>query len=212
VTPTVTDANVLLGYINPGHLVGGAVRLNADKARSIFEQTIARPLGMSSERAAIRRASDRRVQHDPDDQSRVNRTRSRDVASLRCFAFGGNGPLFACGMATALGMSRVVVPPCAGLFSSFGLLYADVEHHYGRTLRRLLRKCDLGEVEAPWSTLARQATEQLNGRGLYRSAGTPAPLSRASLPRADVRADRARPDGAIDQKMMTYLEKHSHGA
>src|SRR4029079_1514874 len=51
-TPTITDANVLLGYINPAYLVGGALKLNADKARAAFEEKIAKPLGMPSERAA----------------------------------------------------------------------------------------------------------------------------------------------------------------
>src|SRR5688572_19035492 len=50
--PTITDANVLLGYINPGHLVGGALKLNADKARTAFAEKIAKPLGMPVERAA----------------------------------------------------------------------------------------------------------------------------------------------------------------
>ena len=66
-------------------------------------------------------------------------------------------------MAKSLGMNRVVVPPSAGLFSSFGLLYADVEHHYSRTFRRLLRQADLAEIERAWKTLADQATAQLAG-------------------------------------------------
>jgi N-methylhydantoinase A len=206
VTPTVTDANVLLGYINPQHLVGGAVRLNADKARSIFEQTIARPLGMSSERAAYgahQIAASNMIRA----IKAVSTERGRDVREFALFAFGGNGPLFACGMAAALGMSRVVVPPCAGLFSSFGLLYADVEHHYGRTLRRLLRKCDLGEVERAWSTLARQATEQLVAEGF---TGPRARLRRSAALHYQGQTYELTvpvPDGAIDQKMMTYLEE-----
>ena len=62
-------------------------------------------------------------------------------------------------------MKQIVVPPSAGLFSSFGLLYADVEHHYSRTLRRLLRKANLQEIEKAWDTLARQARDQLAAEG-----------------------------------------------
>src|SRR5258708_36220397 len=91
----------------------------------------------------------------------VSTERGRDPREFALFAFGGNGPLFACGMATSLGMSRVVVPPSAGLFSSFGLLYADVEHHYSRTFRRLLRQADLAEIERAWTALADHATAQL---------------------------------------------------
>jgi N-methylhydantoinase A len=57
------------------------------------------------------------------------------------------------------------VPPSAGLFSSFGLLYADVEHHYARTFRRLLRSADRTEVQRAWDALAKQAHDQLAAEG-----------------------------------------------
>jgi N-methylhydantoinase A len=163
-TPTVTDANLLLGYINPAHLVGGALKLNAEKARRVFAETIAAPMGMTIEKAAhgahLIAASNmiRAIKA-------VSTERGRDPREFALFAFGGNGPVFACGMAAALGMKRVVVPPSAGLFSSFGLLYADVEHHYSRTLRRLLRKTSLPEVTQAWDALAKQATDQLAAEG-----------------------------------------------
>jgi N-methylhydantoinase A len=163
-TPTVTDANVLLGYLNPAHLVGGALKLNAIKAKEIFEKNIARPLNMSVERAAhgahLIAASNmiRAIKA-------VSTERGRDPREFALFAFGGNGPVFACGMAAALGMKRILVPPSAGLFSSFGLLYADVEHHYSRTFRRLLRKSDPREIERTWDALAKQALDQLAAEG-----------------------------------------------
>ena len=95
----------------------------------------------------------------------VSTERGRDPREFALFAFGGNGPVFACGMAAALGMTRIVVPPSAGLFSSFGLLYADVEHHYSRTFRRLLRKSDPREIEGAWAALAKQALDQLAAEG-----------------------------------------------
>jgi N-methylhydantoinase A len=163
-TPTVTDANVLLGYINPSYLVGGALKLNPEKARRVFEERIAKPLSMPLERAAhgahLIAASNmiRAIKA-------VSTERGRDPREFALFAFGGNGPVFACGMAAALGMKRIVVPPSPGLFSSFGLLYADVEHHYSRTLRRVLRKSDPQEIERAWAALARQARDQLTADG-----------------------------------------------
>ena len=163
-TPTITDANLLLGYINPRQLVGGALKLNAAKARKVFAEKIAAPLRMSVEQAAhgahLIAASNmiRAIKA-------VSTERGRDPRAFALFAFGGNGPVFACGMAAALGMKRVVVPPSAGLFSSFGLLYADVEHHYSRTLRRLLRKSDPREIERAWDELAREASRQLEVEG-----------------------------------------------
>ena len=175
-TPTITDANLLLGYLNPGYLVGGAVRLNPDKARRAFEEKIAGPLGMSVERAAhgahLIAASNmiRAIKA-------VSTERGRDPRDFSLFAFGGNGPVFACGMAAALGIARIVVPPSAGLFSSFGLLYADVEHHYGRTLRRLLRGSDRREIEQAWDALAKQALDQLAAEGF---AGEKAKVRRSA--------------------------------
>ena len=155
---------MLLGYINPGHLVGGALKLNADKARAAFAEKIAKPLGMPVERAAYGAhliAASNMIRA----IKAVSTERGRDPREFALFAFGGNGPLFAAGMAAALGISRVVVPPSAGLFSSFGLLYADVEHHYARTFRRLLRQADLGEIDTAWDALAKQASDQLAVEG-----------------------------------------------
>jgi N-methylhydantoinase A len=162
--PTITDANVILGYINPAYLVGGALRLNADKARNVFEEKIAKPLALSLPHAAYgahRIAAANMIRA----IKAVSTERGRDPRDYALFAFGGNGPLFATGMAEALQMTRIVVPPSPGLFSAFGLLYADVEHHYSRTFRRLLRTADPQELAEAWDQLAREASEQLTADG-----------------------------------------------
>lgn len=162
--PTVTDANVILGYINPDHLVGGALQLNADRARHAFEEAIARPLGLSPAHAAYgahQIAASNMIRA----IKAVSTERGRDPRDYALFAFGGNGPLFAAGMAEALRMTRVVVPPSPGLFSAFGLLYADVEHHYSRTFRRLLGAVSPRELSDAWDQLAHQAIAQLRADG-----------------------------------------------
>jgi N-methylhydantoinase A len=205
-TPTITDASVVLGYINPKHLVGGALRLNAAKARDSLAAAIARPLGMSVEQAAYgahQIAASNMIRA----IKAVSTERGRDPRDFALFAFGGNGPLFAAGMARALGMTKVVVPPSAGLFSSFGLLYADVEHHYGRTLRRLLRGADLAEIGAAWNALSAQASEQLASEGFK---GAVARLKRsAALHYQGQTWDLTVPvpDGPIDADMVAYLEE-----
>jgi N-methylhydantoinase A len=205
-TPTVTDANVVLGYLNPEYLVGGALKINAAKARAALETKIAKPLGLSVEAAAhgahLIAASNmiRAIKA-------VSTERGRDPREFALFAFGGNGPLFACGMAEALGIRRVVVPPSAGLFSSFGLLYADVEHHYGRTFRRLLRKADLGEISAAWQVLANEAMAQLALEGF---TGPSARLRRsAALHYHGQSFDLVVPvpDRPFDAAMVAYLEE-----
>jgi N-methylhydantoinase A len=204
--PTITDANVLLGYINPAHLVGGALKLNADKARRVFAEKIAKPLGMPIERAAygahliVASNMIRAIKA-------VSTERGRDPRDFALLAFGGNGPLFAAGMAASLGINRVVVPPSAGLFSSFGLLYADVEHHYARTFRRLLRQADLGEIGTAWDALASQASDQLAAEGF---TGERARLRRSAALHYKGQSYELTvpvPDGPIDTRMAKHLEQ-----
>lgn len=204
--PTVTDANVLLGYINPHHLIGGALRLNAEKARTVFAETIAAPLRMTLEQAAYgahQIAASNMIRA----IRAVSSERGRDPREFALFAFGGNGPLFAAGMAAALDIRRIVVPPCAGLFSSFGLLYADVEHHYSRTFRRVLRQADLADIAKAWDALSRQATDQLAADGF---TGARAQLRRfAALHYKGQTYELVVPviDGPIDARMVSYLEE-----
>src|SRR6185436_1950933 len=204
--PTITDANVILGYLNPAHLIGGALKLNATKARRAFAARIAEPLDLAIEDAAYG-AHEIAASNMIRAIKAVSTERGRDPREFALFAFGGNGPLFACGMASALGIGRVIVPPAPGLFSSFGLLYADVEHHYSRTFRRLLRQADLGEIERAWGELTRQAASQLADEDF---AGTRARLLRsAALHYKGQSFDLVVPvpDGPIDTAMVAHLEE-----
>jgi N-methylhydantoinase A len=164
VEPTITDANVILGYLNPAYLVGGTLKLNADKAQRVFEATIAKPLGLSLAHAAYG-AHQIAASNMMRAIKAVSTERGRDPRAYALFAFGGNGPLFAVGIAEALQMRRIVVPPSPGLFSAFGLLYADVEHHYSRTFRRLLDRVDVHELSRAWDQLTREAVDQLTADG-----------------------------------------------
>src|SRR5579864_7934216 len=145
--PTVTDANLALGYLNPGHLVGGALRLNAEKSRAVIAEKIAKPLGMAVEDAAHGAhliAASNMIRA----LKAVSSERGRDPREYALVAFGGNGPVFAAKMAEAMQIPLVLIPPSAGVFSSFGLLYAEVEYYFTRTRKTLLRGADPRELEA----------------------------------------------------------------
>jgi N-methylhydantoinase A len=162
--PTVTDANVILGLLNPTQLAGGAVKLNAARAHEVFEAKIARrmglPLAAAAHGAHVIAASNmmRAIRA-------VSSERGRDPREYALFAFGGNGPLFAAGMARQLEIRRIVVPPAPGLFSSFGLLFADVEHHYVRTWRRLAREVEPGALGDQFARMDTEARAQLAAEG-----------------------------------------------
>ena len=167
--PTITDANVILGYLNPTHLVGGAVKLNAARAREVFDERIARPLGLSLDQAAYGAhtiAASNMIRA----IKAVSSERGRDPREYVLFAFGGNGPLFAGGMARQLDIKKIVVPPAPGLFSSFGLLYSDVEHHYVRTYPRRTGQLDFDELNQVWSRMDADALAQLASEGFTGAA------------------------------------------
>jgi N-methylhydantoinase A len=162
--PTVTDANVVLGYINPGHLAGGSVKLYAAKSRAVLTEKIATPLGLTVEHAAygahlVAAANMIRA------IKAVSSERGRDPRDFALVAFGGNGPLFAAGMARSLGIRRVIVPPSAGVFSSVGLLYSDVEYHLSRTYRQLIDSLDVAALAEVWTALETQARDKLAADG-----------------------------------------------
>jgi len=162
--PTVTDANVVLGYLNPNYLVGGELKIDAEKSRAVLEEKIAKPLGLDSAHAAYgahRIAISNMIRA----IRAVSSERGRDPRDYAMVPFGGNGPLFAAGMAAELRMKRIVVPPSPGLFSSFGLLYADVEHHYSCTVQRVIREMDPAALTGVWDELEAQAREQLETDG-----------------------------------------------
>jgi len=130
--PTITDANVVLGYLNPDYLVGGELALNASKARRAIEETIARPFGIKVEEAAyhvhcIANATMIRAIR------AVTSEKGRDPCDFALFAFGGSGPVHAAGIAQELNIGEVLIPPEAGVFGSLGLLSTNVEHCYIKT-------------------------------------------------------------------------------
>src|SRR5215469_8402213 len=76
----------------------------------------------------------------------VSVERGRDPRQFALLAFGGNGPLFAAAIAAELGITRVIVPPLPGVFSAFGLLVADTEHHASQSLRVRLDEADASRI------------------------------------------------------------------
>ena len=164
IEPTITDANVILGYLNPDYLVGGALRIDARKSREAFDAKIARPLDLPVEQTAYgahRIAASNMIRA----IKAVSSERGRDVREYALFAFGGNGPLFAAVVAEALQMRRIVIPPSPGVFSSFGLLYTEIEHHFSRTFWRVLRDTDPALINAALHAMKQDALAALRRQG-----------------------------------------------
>ena len=130
--PTVTDADIVLGYINPDYFHGGAIRLDRQRAERAIRRTIAEPLGVSTEEAAL---MVRRVVDGNMGQAIWRETvlKGFDPRDFILFAFGGAGPTHCCGYAAAAEMDKVVIYPFAPTFCAFGSATMDVVHLYERS-------------------------------------------------------------------------------
>jgi N-methylhydantoinase A len=162
--PTLTDANLLLGYLNQRALLGGSLAIDVEYARRVFESEIAAPLDLPVHEAAygvyrIGVASMVRV------VKAVSSERGRDPRTYSLVAFGGNGPVHAALVAAELSMRRVLVPPWPGLFSAFGLLRAELTHHFARTLLRSTDSVSAADVEHVFQDLEQSARQTLAAEG-----------------------------------------------
>ncbi|MFC7397368.1 hydantoinase/oxoprolinase family protein [Chelatococcus sp. GCM10030263] len=147
--PTVTDANVVLGYL-PAELAGGSLQLDVAEARAAVERDLALPLDLSIEDAArgIREIVNVNMARAI---RAVTVERGVDPRDFTLLAFGGSGPVHACDLARSLGIRRVLFPRAPGVFTAMGMLAGSVEHHFLRTFPVPLNKvavADLGTVLA----------------------------------------------------------------
>ncbi len=160
---TVTDANLLLGYLNPDALVGGDLKLNYAKAEAAVA-ALADRLQLSTIDTAygihlIANANMMRA------LQAVTSERGRDPAHFSLLAIGGNGGVHAANLAESLHVERIIVPPVAGLFSALGMLFADVEHQFITSFFRRLDATSPADVNGAVDGLVRQAVELLVSEG-----------------------------------------------
>ena len=166
--PTVTDADLVSGFLNPDYLPGGATALDRGAAERAVEMGIARPMGLLPREAAsgIVRLINARMA----DEIRVQAARKTvDLAAAGLVAFGGAGPAHAAMVAEELGIPRVLVPPRPGAFSAMGLLCSDVVHDYIRSEIVAVEAMAADDAESWFRALERQAEQELAAEGLGES-------------------------------------------
>lgn len=150
--PTITDANVVLGYLNPHSIAGGSVTINADRAREVLSRSIAGPLGMSLHEAAygahvIANATMTRA------VKTVTTYRGRDPRRFTMLAFGGNGGINGVELARAMQIPKVVIPVSAGIFSAVGLLFTDIAVTHSAAFITRLADLDRAAMEKRFGSL-----------------------------------------------------------
>ena len=142
---TVTDASVVLGWLDPAYFAGGAVSLDPSLARAAIEREIAQPLGLSVEDAAL--GIHRVVNAQMVEGIRlVSIRRGLDPRRFTLVALGGAGPIHATALAAELGIGSVLIPRHPGVLSAAGLLAAPIEHEVATAFPRQLANVAVADV------------------------------------------------------------------
>lgn len=162
---TVTDADLVLGYLNPDFFLGGQMRLDLDAARAAIERDVAEPLGLSLERAAW-------GIHEIVSESMANAARVHLIERglnpdhLPVIAFGGAGPVHACRVAQRLGSPRILVPPGSGVASAHGFLTAPLAFDFVRSHHTRLDSADWEAINELFEEMAEGGREILGQAGV----------------------------------------------
>ena len=150
--PTVTDANLVLGRLDPQRFLGGEMKLDAGAAERALRTQVAEPLGMNLAPAAdgILRIAVTAMSYAV---KGVSTDRGLDAAAFALIAYGGAGPLHASAIAREIGMRRLVVPRSPGHFCAFGMLHSDLRYDVVRTWFTRLDDAKFAAIESTFNAL-----------------------------------------------------------
>ncbi|WP_010277917.1 hydantoinase/oxoprolinase family protein [Paenibacillus senegalensis] len=162
--PTVTDANVILGRINPDSILDGKMKMNLDLARRMMKEKIADPLGLTVEEAAegilkvVNANMIRGIRV-------ISIEKGHDPRNFTLAAFGGAGPMHAADIGKELGCRTIIIPPNPGITCAMGMLMADVRHDFVQTALADVSELDLAECNRIIGQLAEEGTQTLTQEG-----------------------------------------------
>ena len=200
--PTITDANLLLGRLDPDRLLATERAVGLDEVREAIARVVSWPLGIDTDDAAgaiIRVANDRMAGA----IRMVSLARGHDPRDFTLFAFGGAGPLHACALARELGIPRVLIPARPGLTNALGCAVSDLRHDYVRTLNVPLSSLAEGLVAEVLNAQVAEGLATLEREGVAIERVTTvfeadlqfqgqSHLLTIALPDPDISADRIR--------------------
>jgi N-methylhydantoinase A len=164
--PTVTDADLILGYLDPHYFLGGKMTLDRARAEEAIRKHVAEPLGVDLTRAAW--GIHHVVNENMANAARIHLVeRGRDQRRYSLIAFGGAGPVHAYQVAEKLKLRQIVCPPAAGVTSAFGFLVAPMAFDFVQTYLTTLRGIDFAHLNVIFEEM------ETRGRDLLRQAGVP---------------------------------------
>ncbi|WP_339949077.1 hydantoinase/oxoprolinase family protein [uncultured Albimonas sp.] len=207
--PTVTDANVILGYLNPVSLLDGELKIDRAGALRAMETEVGAALGLSAHEAAQRVVEV--VNANMTQALRiVSVERGLDPTEFTLMAFGGAGAIHAIFLAEELGVPSVVVPPAPGVFSALGLVTTNLKRDWSKTVY-----ADLAGL-TPAALMAEYAVMEADGLKMLEAANVPEPR-RKLVRQADVRYRRQAyeltvnvPEGPLDDAAMAAIATAFH--
>lgn len=162
--PTVTDADLILGILDPDYFLGGSLKLNLAKARAMMEEKLAKPLGMTVEEAALAV------------KQKIDQAMGLEIEKLKSeiwpkglpllVVYGGAGPAHCCHIAQIAGLKKIVITPFSAVFSAFSSSSMDVGHLYTRRLDLPLAKNqDLKGLAQAAASMKKEAQRDMRGEG-----------------------------------------------
>ena len=158
--PTVTDADLVLGYLDPDFFLGGTMKLDIELSKKAIEEKIAKPLGTNMVEAAF-------GIHDLINETMASAAKTHiaekggNPSLITVTAFGGAGPVHTYGLAKKIGASRVLVPPLAGVGSALGFFTAPVAFDMSRSHRVVVETANFMEIETLFNDLERESAKVL---------------------------------------------------
>jgi N-methylhydantoinase A len=169
VEPTVTDANLVLGRLNPEYFLGGEIELDVEAARRAIEERCAKPLGLGLVEAAngvveIANAAMVNALH------LISVQRGYDPRDFLLVGFGGAGPVHANALARDAELQTVLIPPSPGIFSATGLLTTDLKRDAAQTVVQRLDSLDPAEVESVFAALEAAGADEMRREGVAEDA------------------------------------------
>lgn len=163
--PTITDANLVLGRLNPDRLLGVSGRIDLERVRQALVDRVGRPLGLDATQAAaaiVRIANDRMAGA----IRMVSLARGHDPRDFVLFPFGGAGPLHAAALARELGIPRLLVPARPGITNALGCTVAHLRHDYVNTVNKPLPVLDMALVKGILDSQVAQGRKLLEREGV----------------------------------------------
>ncbi|MEW6529263.1 MAG: hydantoinase/oxoprolinase family protein [Thermodesulfobacteriota bacterium] len=162
--PTVTDADLILGILDPDYFLGGTMKLHLEKARASMTEKVAQPLGVSCEQAAlmIKQTIDEAMGNEV---KRLKSETASDVDPL-LVVYGGAGPAHCCDIARIAGLKKIVITPFSAVFSAYSSSSMDVGHlYYRRVDLPFDAKSDLQPLTNPLAEMRAEAERDMRGEG-----------------------------------------------